>query len=165
MRGKSISKKRIKPDPLYNRVDIARLVNYIMKNGKKTIAEKIVYNAFEIIKEKTKKDPFIIYDQALRNVGPLLEIRGKRIGGANYQIPFPVNDHRRQILSFRWILNAAKTRKGKAMAEALALEMLDAANGEGAAVKKKEDAHRMAEANKAFAHFARFTKRKKAKII
>jgi len=160
-----VAKRDILADPIYNDKVVTKLVNNIMLDGKKGTAQKIVYNAFEIIKEKTKKDPFIIYDQALRNVGPLLEIRGKRIGGANYQIPFPVNDHRRQILSFRWILNAAKTRKGKAMAEALALEMLDAANGEGAAVKKKEDAHRMAEANKAFAHFARFTKRKKAKII
>ncbi len=161
MRGKAIPKRRIKPDPKYNRLDIAKLINYIMRRGKKTIAQKIVYKAFEIIAEQTKKDPFEIYHKALKNVGPSLEIRGRRIGGANYQIPFPVADNRRQILAFRWLITAAKARRGKAMAEALASELMDAAKGEGAAVKKREDTNRMAEANKAFAHFARFTKRKK----
>ncbi|NCP17145.1 30S ribosomal protein S7 [Candidatus Kuenenbacteria bacterium CG_4_9_14_3_um_filter_39_14] len=161
MRGKAIPKRRIKPDPKYNRLDIAKLTNYIMRRGKKTIAQKIVYRAFDIISEQTKKDPFEIYNKALRNVGPSLEIRGRRIGGANYQIPFPVADNRRQILAFRWLIIAAKGRRGKPMAEALALELMDAAKGEGAAVKKREDTSRMAEANKAFAHFARFTKRKR----
>jgi len=161
MRGKAIPKRRIKPDPKYKRLDIAKLTNYIMRRGKKTIAQKIVYRAFDIISEQTKKDPFEIYNKALRNVGPSLEIRGRRIGGANYQIPFPVADNRRQILAFRWLIIAAKGRRGKPMAEALALELMDAAKGEGAAVKKREDTSRMAEANKAFAHFARFTKRKR----
>ena len=161
MRGKAITKRQIKPDPKYNRLDIAKLINYIMRRGKKTTAQKIVYKAFDIISERSKQDPFEIYHKALRNVGPSLEIRGRRIGGANYQIPFPVADNRRQTLTFRWLITAAKARRGKTMAEALALEMLDAAKGEGAAVKKREDPSRMAEANKAFAHFARFTKRKK----
>jgi len=161
MRGKAIPKRKIKPDIKYNRQDIAKLINYIMRKGKKTTAQKIVYGAFDILQEKTKKDPFVTYDAALRNVGPSLEIRGRRIGGANYQIPFPVNDARRQTLAFRWIISAAKARKGKPMKEALAMEILDAAKGEGTAFKKKEDTHRMADANKAFAHFARFTKRKK----
>lgn len=161
MRGKAIPKRKIKPDPKYNQLDIAKLINYIMRRGKKTIAQKIVYGAFDIIEAKTKKDPFETYSKAIRNIGPSLEIRGRRIGGANYQIPFPVNEGRRQTLAFRWIIAAAKARKGKTMAESLAAEMLDAAKSEGAAFKKKEDTHRMAEANKAFAHFARFTKRRR----
>ncbi len=161
MRGKRAPKRKIKPDPKYNRLDIAKFINYVMRKGKKTTAQKIVYGAFDIIKKTTGKDAFITYEQALKNVGPSLEIRGRRIGGANYQIPFPVNDDRRLTLSLRWIIQAAKARKGKAMAEALAMELMDAAKGEGAAFKKKEDTHRMAEANKAFAHFARFTKKKK----
>jgi len=161
MRGKAIPKRKIKPDPKFNRLDIAKFINYIMRKGKKTIAQKIVYGAFDIIKEKTKQDPFNIYDRALRQVGPSLEIRGRRIGGANYQIPFPVNEGRRQTLAFRWIIIAAKARKGKDMATALAMELMDAAKGEGVAFKKKEDTHRMADANKAFAHFARFSKKKR----
>ncbi|MFH1890387.1 MAG: 30S ribosomal protein S7 [Candidatus Kuenenbacteria bacterium] len=165
MRGKAIPKRRIKPDPKYNRTDIAKFINYIMKGGKKTIAQKIVYDAFDIIKEKTKNDPFHVYEKALKNVGPFLEIRGRRIGGANYQIPFPVNETRKQTLAFRWIIAAAKGKKGRTMREALADELLDASKGEGSAIKKKEDTQRMAEANKAFAHFARFTKRKKKRIL
>lgn len=164
MRGKQIPKRPIKPDPKFNRLDIAKFINYIMERGKKTIAQKIVYGAFDIIKERTKRDPFEVYSKALKNIGPSLEIRGRRIGGANYQIPFPVNENRRLTLALRWIISAAKARKGKAMAEALALEMMDAAKGEGAAFKKKEDTHRMAEANRAFAHFARFTKRKSSRV-
>lgn len=161
MRGKAIPKRKIQPDPKFLRLDIAKLINYIMHQGKKTIAQKIVYEAFDIIQKKTSKDPFQVYEQALRNVGPSLEIRGRRIGGANYQIPFPVNDDRRLTLSYRWIIKAARSRKGVPMDRALAGELIDAAKGEGAAVKKREDVHKMAEANKAFAHFARFTKRKK----
>lgn len=161
MRGKPIPKRKINPDPKYNRVDVAKFINYVMQKGKKGVAQKIIYTAFDIIQEKTKQDPFLTYDKALRNVGPSLEIRGRRIGGANYQIPFPVNDDRRLILALRWIITAAKARKGMAMAKALANELMDAAKGEGTAFKKKEDTHRMADANKAFAHFARFSKRKK----
>ncbi len=161
MRGKQAPKRKIKPDPKFKRLDIAKFINYIMSRGKKVTAQKIVYGAFDIIKNKTKQDPFITYERALKNVGPSLEIRGRRIGGANYQIPFPVNEARRLTLSLRWIIQAAKNRKGLPMAQALANELMDAAKGEGAAFKKKEDTHRMAEANKAFAHFARFTKKKK----
>jgi small subunit ribosomal protein S7 len=161
MRGKAIPKRKIKPDPKFNRLDIAKLINYVMQRGKKTTAQKIVYGAFDIIEKATKRDPFQTYDKALKNIGPSLEIRGRRIGGANYQIPFPVGEDRRQTLTFRWIIIAAKARKGKPMANALASELMDAAKGEGAAFKKKEDTLRMAEANKAFAHFARFHKKKK----
>lgn len=163
MRGKAISKRKIKPDSKHNRLDIAKLINYIMKRGKKTTAQQIVYGALDQIKKISGQDPFQIYHKAMKNVGPTLEIRGRRVGGANYQIPFPVSEDRKQILAFRWIIKAAKGRKGKPMGEALSAEFMDAAKGEGAAVKKREDVHRMAEANKAFAHFARFTKRKKTR--
>ena len=156
MRGKKAPKRKINPDPKYNRTDIAKFINYILKNGKKTIAQSIIYNAFNIIAEKTKKDPLQIFDQAFKKVGPSLEVRGRRVGGANYQIPFPVREERRFILASRWIIEAAKKTKGKPMAEKLADTILQSAKGEGLAVKKKEDTHRMAEANKAFANFARF---------
>ena len=161
MRGKAIPQRKINPDPKYNRLDLAKFINYIMRRGKKSIAQKIVYGAFEYIEKTANQDALKVYERAFKNVGPSFEIRGRRIGGANYQIPFPVNEDRRLTLSLRWIITAAKSRKGKAMAEALALEIMDAAKGEGSAIKKKEDTHRMAEANKAFAHFARFTKKKK----
>ena len=157
MRGKQAPKRIIKPDPKYNRLDIAKFINYIMVGGKKTIAQKVVYGAFDIIAKATNKDPFIVYEKALKNVGPSLEIRGRRIGGANYQVPFPVNDARRLTLALRWIIEAARNKKGKAMADALASELMDAAKGEGTAFKKKEDTHRMADANKALAYFARFS--------
>ena len=163
MRGKQAPKRIIKPDPKYNRLDIAKFINYIMIGGKKNVAQKVVYGAFDTIEKVTKKDPFMTYEKALKNVGPALEIRGRRIGGANYQVPFPVNDSRRLTLSLRWIIEAAKSKKGKPMADALATELMDAAKGEGTAFKKKEDTQRMADANKAFAYFARFTKKKKNK--
>ena len=156
MRGKKAPKRKINPDPKYNRTDIAKFINYIMKCGKKTVAQKIVYGAFEIIKAKAGKDPLQIFDQAMKKVGPTVEVRGKRVGGANYQVPFPVRDERRLTLATRWILDAARKLKGKPMAEKLASVLMDSAKGEGPAVKKREDVHRMAEANKAFAHFARF---------
>ncbi|MFH1456676.1 MAG: 30S ribosomal protein S7 [Patescibacteria group bacterium] len=156
MRGKQAPKRKINPDPKYNRVDIAKFINYILKGGKKTVAQSILYNAFDIITEKSKKDPLQIFDQAFKKVGPSLEVRGRRVGGANYQIPFPVREERRFTLASRWIIEAAKKIKGRPMAEKLAEIILQSANGEGQAIKKKEDAHRMAEANKAFAHFARF---------
>lgn len=161
MRGKQSPKRKIKPDVKYHRLDISKLINYIMRDGKKAVAEKIVYDALDYIAGKTKEDPMATYELALRNVAPALEVRGRRVGGANYQVPFPVSDDRRQVLSFRWIIAAAKSRKGRPMAHALADELLDAAKGEGSAVKKREDMHRMAESNKAFAHFARFTKKKR----
>ncbi len=126
-----------------------------MERGKKTVAQKIVYGCFEKIKEIIKQDPRHVFNKAMKQVSPLLEIRGRRIGGANYQIPFQVRGDRRFTLGCRWIIDAARARKGKPMAEKLAAEIMDAAKGEGAAVKKRAEVHRMAEANKAFAHFAR----------
>ncbi len=155
MRGKQASKRKIDKDPKYNDPDIAKLTNYIMRDGKKTTAQKIVFNCLEIIKEKSKQDPRHVFNKALKQVGPLLEIRGRRVGGANYQIPYQVRGERRFNLACRWIITAANTRKGRPMAEKLAEEILDASRGEGAAVKKRIDVHRMAESNKAFAHFAR----------
>ena len=155
MRGKQAPKRDIQGDPRYNNTDIAKFINYIMDKGKKSVAQKVVFGCFDMIKEKTKQDPRHVFNKALKQVSPLLEIRGKRIGGANYQIPYQVRGTRRFNLGCRWLIEAAKARKGKPMAEKLAYEIIDAANGEGAAVKKKADVHRMAEANKAFAHFAR----------
>ena len=155
MRGKQAPKRKKEGDIKYNDQNVAKLINYIMRDGKKTVAQRIVYDAFEIIKKETKQDPRHIFNKAMKRVAPLLEVRGRRIGGANFQVPCQVRGSRRFILGCRWVIEAAKARKGKPMAEKLALEILDAANGEGAAVKKREDVHRMAEANKAFAHFAR----------
>lgn len=155
MRGKPAPKRKIQGDGRYNDVDVAKFINYVMSKGKKTVAQKIVYDCFEIIKEKSKQDPRHVFNKALKQVSPLLEIRGRRIGGANYQIPYQVRGERRFALGCRWILDAARGRKGKPMAEKLAVEIMDASRGEGAAIKKRADVHRMAEANKAFAHFAR----------
>ncbi len=156
MRGKRAPKRKIKPDPKYNRTDIAKFINYIMRRGKKTIAQKIVYGAFDIIKERTKKDGVQIFQQAVKKVGPTVEVRGRRIGGANYQIPFPVRDQRRFTLACRWMIEAAKNTKGKPMKEKLAEILIQSAKGEGPAVKKRQDVQKMAEANRAFAHFARY---------
>jgi small subunit ribosomal protein S7 len=153
-RKERVYPKRRVPDSKYSNELVAMLINYIMKNGKKTIAQKVVYGAFDLIKAKTKKEPIEIFDLALRNVQPVLEVRAKRIGGANYQIPIEVPVKRRNILALRWLLGAAKSRKGKPMGERLALEILDASQRQGGAVKKREDVHKMAEANRAFAHYA-----------
>jgi small subunit ribosomal protein S7 len=155
MRGKPAPKRNILPDPKYARVDIAKFINYIMSGGKKTTAQKVVYGAFDLIAEKTKKDPLEIFDEAMKNVSPVLEVKSKRVGGANYQIPLQVRAERRTQLAFRWIVNAARTVKGKPMAVRLANELMAAAENGGDAVKKKQDVQRMAEANRAFAHFAR----------
>jgi len=155
MRGKAISKRKIQLEAKFNDPEIAKFINYIMERGKKTVAQQIVYGCFEIIKDATKQDPRHVFNKALKQVSPLLEIRGRRIGGANYQIPFQVRGDRRFALGCRWIIEAARARKGKPMAEKLAAEIMDAAKGEGAAMKKRAEVHRMAEANKAFAHFAR----------
>nr|MDE5539432.1 30S ribosomal protein S7 [Bacilli bacterium] len=141
------------PDPIYNSKTVTKLINRIMLDGKKGTAEKILYEAFDIIKEKTGKDPMEVYNQALENVKPALEVKSRRIGGSNYQVPNEVNDERAQTLALRWIVNYAKTRNGKGMAINLANELIDASNGVGGAVKKREDTHKMAEANKAFAHY------------
>jgi len=155
MRGKPAPKRNIESDSKYNDKNIAKFINYVMEEGKKSIAENIVYKAFEIIKEKTKQDPRHIFSKAIKKVSPLVEVRGKRVGGANYQVPFQVRGERRYFLGCNWIIKAAHDRKGRSMAEKLAIEILDASNGEGSAFKKKEAVHKMAEANKAFAHFSR----------
>lgn len=155
MRRKKIYKKHYTPDVKYNRIDVGRLINYVMRNGKKSIAEKIVYTAFDKINKETKEDPLKVFEKAVENAAPLLEVRSKRVGGANYQVPYEVKPDRRFVLAIRWIIEAARSRKGKPMAQKLAEEILAAYRGEGAAVKKKQDTHRMAEANRAFAHFAK----------
>lgn len=154
MRRKKKEKRIIAPDPLYNNVIVSKFINQVMRKGKKELARKIVYQAFEIVKEKTKKEPLEIFDLALKNVGPLLEVKPRRIGGATYQVPREVKGDRRLTLAMRWIIQAAKTKKGKPMRIKLAEELIEASENRGAAVKKKEDTHRMAEANRAFAHFA-----------
>ena len=154
MRGK-VTKREIEPDLSYNNVLVAKLINQVMRRGKKTVAVKIVYRAFDTIKEKTKKEPLEVFEEALKNAAPLLEVRPKRVGGATYQVPVEVKGDRKITLAMRWIIKAAKSRKGKPMAEKLSEELILAANNDGAAVKKKIDTHRMAEANRAFAHFAR----------
>ncbi|MBU0636811.1 MAG: 30S ribosomal protein S7 [Patescibacteria group bacterium] len=155
MRGKPAIKRKIQANSKYDDVDIAKFINYIMRAGKKTIAQKIVYRCFDIIKETINQDPRHVFNKALKQVGPLLEIRSRRVGGANYQIPHQVRGERRMALACHWIIGAARAKKGKPMAEKLAMEIMDASKGEGAAIKKRIDVHKMAEANKAFAHFAR----------
>jgi len=155
MRGKKAPVRNIMADPKYGNVQVAKLVNYVMEMGKKSVARSIVYNAFDIIATKTKKDPVAIFDLAIRNVGPSLEVRGRRVGGANYQIPYPVRAERRFNLACRWLLEAANKKKGKPMAEKLAEELMAASEEQGEAFRKKMDVHKMAEANRAFAHFAR----------
>lgn len=153
-RRKQKEKRVIPPDPVYNNITVAKFINQVMRKGKKTIARKIVYGTFDIIKEKTQKDPLEIFDLALKNASPLLEVRPRRIGGATYQVPREVRADRRLTLAMRWLIQGAKSRKGKPMKEKLAEELINAYNNTGWAVKKKEDTHRMAEANRAFAHFA-----------
>ncbi len=156
MRGKSAPKREILPDPKYHNLVVAKFINYLMRGGKKTVAQKVLYSAFDLLKEKTKKDPLDIFDEAMKNVSPTVETKSRRVGGANYQVPMPVRGVRRNALAFRWILGAARSRKGQPMAVKLAEELMAAAENQGEAVKKRVDVHRMAEANRAFAHFARF---------
>ena len=152
MRKRRAIKRDVLPDSIYNSKLVTKLVNTVMKDGKKGTAESIVYEAFDIIKEKTGKEPMEIFNQALENVEPALEVKSRRVGGSNYQVPVEVSETRKKTLAFRWIVNYAKTRNGKGMAINLANELIDAANGVGGAVKRREDTHKMAEANKAFAH-------------
>jgi len=155
-RGNSKAKKHyIAPDKKYSSVLISRFINYIMLNGKKTVAEEVVYEALGIASEKTKLKPEDLFEAVIKNVSPMVEVRGKRIGGANYQVPVEVSRDRKNVLAMRWIINAARAKKGKKMALRLADEFIAVYKNEGAAIKKKEETHRMAEANKAFAHFAR----------
>ena len=157
MRGKSKAKKRlIKPDLKYNSVTVSRFINKIMLRGQKETARKIVYKAFDIIKDKTKNEPLQIFEEALKNVAPILEVSPRRIGGATYQVPIEVRANRKETLAMRWLINAARSRKGGTMAEFLAIEIIDGYNKTGTAMKKREVLHKMAEANKAFAHYARF---------
>jgi small subunit ribosomal protein S7 len=155
MRGKQAPKRVIRPDAKYNSQTVAKLINYVMRDGKKSIAQKIVYGALEKVSDVAKKDPIEVFEEALKNVMPQVEVKSRRVGGANYQIPLPVRGERRLSLGFRWIIEAADAKKGRSMAEKLASEIVAAANSEGDAYKKKMDVHRMAEANRAFAHFAR----------
>ncbi|MCK4354996.1 30S ribosomal protein S7 [Candidatus Parcubacteria bacterium] len=155
MARKKISKRIIPGDIVYDNVMVAKFINQIMRKGKKTIAVKIVYSAFDIIKEKTKKDPLEIFDLAMANAAPDMEVKSKRIGGAVYQVPREVRGERKISLAMRWLINASKAKKGKPMKEKLAEELIAASSNEGSAVKKKNDTHRMADANRAFAHFAR----------
>ncbi len=155
MRGKQAPKRHILPDPKYHSPVVAKLINCVMEKGKKSIAQRVVYNAFDLIEAKAKKPAIDVFGEAMKNVAPLLEVRSKRVGGANYQIPVQVRAERRQQLAFRWLLTAARSKKGKPMAEKLSAEILAAAENQGDAVKKKQDVQRMAEANRAFAHFAR----------
>jgi len=155
MRGKKqASKRKINPDPKYSNQVVAKFINYIMREGKKTIAQKIIYGALDIIGEREKKNPLKILEEAITNVAPLYEIKSRRIGGANYQIPVAVRTERRTVLALKWMIEAAKTKRGRSMKEKLAEELILASRGEGGAVKKKENVHKMAEANRAFAHFA-----------
>lgn len=155
MRGKRAVKRKIEPDARYNNLALAKFINYIMRKGKKDVARRVVYGALDVIKEKTKADPLEVFDKAFKNVAPNVEVKGRRIGGANYQIPIPVKTDRKIVLASRWIIGAAKSKKGIPMSEKLAGELIDAANNTGDAIKKRNDVHRMAEANRAFAHFAR----------
>ncbi len=155
MRGKKVSKRKIQPDSKFNSLPLGKFINYVMKNGKKSLAQAIVYQALDIISKKTKQDGLAIFNQAIKNVGPALEVRGRRIGGANYQIPVVVSGQRKQVLAFRWILEATRARKGKPMSEKLADELISASKNEGDALKKRGNVHKMAESNRAFAHFSR----------
>ncbi|MEW6698518.1 MAG: 30S ribosomal protein S7 [Bacillota bacterium] len=148
-----IPKREVLADPVFGSKVVTKLVNQMMLDGKRGVAEKIVYDAFEIIREKTGKNPLEVFDAAMKNVMPMLEVKARRVGGANYQVPVEVRAERRQTLGIRWMTNYTRKRAGKSMAEKLAAELMDAANNVGATVKKREDTHKMAEANKAFAHY------------
>jgi len=149
----NVPKREILPDPLYNSVLVTKLVNSIMLDGKKGVAQKVVYGAFDIIKEKTDKDPLDVFTTALENIMPSLEVKARRVGGATYQVPIEVRPERRQTLGLRWLTSYARNRSEKTMKERLAGEIMDAANNLGSAVKKREDTHKMAESNRAFAHY------------
>jgi len=149
----SVPRREVEPDPVYGSTKVTKLINQVMRSGKKSLAQRICYGAFDIIRQKTGKDPMEVFEQALKNVMPVLETKARRVGGANYQVPVEVRPERRQTLAIRWIVNYARERSGKSMQEKLAAELIDAANNTGGAVKKKEDTHKMAEANRAFAHY------------
>ncbi|CDE09337.1 MAG TPA: 30S ribosomal protein S7 [Candidatus Faecenecus gallistercoris] len=153
MRKRRAVKRDVLPDPLYNSKVVTKLINSMMIGGKRGKAQSILYSAFDMIKEKTGKEPMEVFNQALENIKPALEVKARRVGGANYQVPIEVSETRSQALGLRWLVNYARLRGGKGMAENIANEIIDASNGTGGAVKKREDVHRMAEANKAYAHY------------
>ena len=153
MRKNRAKKRDVLPDAIYNSKLITKVINQIMLDGKKGTAEKIFYQAFDMIKEKTNREPMEVFNEAMENIRPALEVKSRRVGGSNYQVPIEVSDTRAQTLTVRWLVNYARLASGKTMAEKLANEIMNAANGTGGAVKKREDTHKMAEANKAFAHF------------
>ena len=155
MRRKRVYKKNHKPDAVHDSVSLGRFINYLMQGGKKSIAEKVMYDALDIVAKQSKKDALAMFEEALENVTPSMEVKSRRIGGANYQIPIEVRPERKFFLASGWIIEAAKAKKGRPMAERLAEEILSAAKNEGEAIKRKQNVHRMAEANRAFAHFAR----------
>ena len=153
MRKRRATKRDVLADPIYNSKVVTKLVNHIMKDGKKGTAQNIIYDAFDIVKEKTGEEAMVVFEKAMNNIKPALEVKSRRVGGANYQVPVEVKPDRAQALAFRWLAQYARLRNGHSMAENLANEVIDASNGTGASVKKKEDTHKMAEANKAFAHY------------
>ena len=153
MRKRRAEKRDVLPDAIYNSKVVTKLINAVMLDGKKGTAERIIYDAFDMIKEQTGKDPVEVFNAAMENIMPLLEVKSRRVGGSNYQVPIEVRADRRQTLGLRWLVQYSKNRGGRGMANKLANEIMDAANGVGGAVKKREDTHKMAEANKAFAHF------------
>ena len=153
MRKRRAVKRDVLPDSLYKSKVVTKLINQIMIDGKKGTAQRIVYDAFDMIKEKTGEDSMVVFERAMENIKPALEVKSRRVGGANYQVPVEVKQERAQALAFRWLAQYARLRSGHTMAEKLANEIIDASNGIGASVKKKEDTHKMAEANKAFAHY------------
>lgn len=149
----AVPKREVLPDPVYRSKTLTKLINQVMLKGKKSLAENIIYRAMDIIREKTGKNPLDVFETAMKNVMPVLEVKARRVGGANYQVPIEVRHDRRQTLAIRWITKYSRERAGRTMEEKLANEIMDAAAGTGASVKKKEDTHKMAEANKAFAHY------------
>ena len=153
MRKRRAEKRDVLPDPIYNSKLVTKLINSLMKDGKKGTAQRILYDAFDMVKEKTSQDPMEVFEKALTNIKPALEVKSRRVGGSNYQVPIEVKANRSQALALRWLVNYSRLRGGHSMAENLANEIIDASNGVGAAVKKREDTHKMAEANKAFAHY------------
>ena len=153
MRKRRAVKRDVLPDPIYKSKVVTKVINAIMLDGKKGIAQTILYEAFDIVKEKTGQEPMEIFEKAMENIKPALEVKSRRVGGSNYQVPIEVTPARSQALGIRWLVTYSRARGGKGMAENLAAELIDASNGTGAAVKKREDTHRMAEANKAFAHY------------
>lgn len=153
MRRRRPEKRKILPDPIYGDLEVAKFMNFLMHGGKKGASEKIFYGAMETVKSRTKKDGLDIFRLAVKNAAPLLEVKSRRVGGANYQVPIEVSRNRQFFLGAHWIINSARSRSGRSMADRLASELISAANNEGGAIKKKEDTHRMAEANRAFAHF------------